>query len=448
MEISPTVRFINDWHSRPLPVETDDRLRLLLMDLIHSLVAGRDTVATTTMRRFVRTALPGQDATLWPSRERASLLGAVLANATEANAMDFDDGYRLVKGHPGAVVIPVVLALSETVPVSLEELLKAILIGYEVGLRVGRVLHAEYRDYHCSGSWGAIAAASAASYLLGLTDEEIDMAMGIAEYHAPVGLMMRCIDSPAMVKDGIGWGALAGVSATLMARQGFTGMYHLLHPVARLSQQGQEARAQLPPWDQFLLQDVYLKPYACCRWAHPAVAGVLGIRQQLMEWQRETVKKITVNTFYEATTLDHPAPTNTEQAQYSLPWSVASAWRHGFVGVQEVSGSALHDADTRAVAAKVATVRAPAFDDVFPSRTQAQVTVELSDGQLWESGIVEPPGERHTTPVGWSEVQEKFHHTLGDGATGAIQTISEAVRLTAGDESVHRLWTAMELLAD
>ena len=48
-------------------------------------------------------------------------------------------------------------------------------------------------------------------------------AAGIGEYHGPRSQMMRCIDFPTMVRDGVGWGAPSGVSAAYLACEGFTG---------------------------------------------------------------------------------------------------------------------------------------------------------------------------------------------------------------------------------
>jgi len=60
--------------------------------------------------------------------------------------------------------------------------------------------------------------AVAAAKLMGLDVEGIRQAAGIAEYHGPRSQMMRCIDYPSMVRDGVGWGAPTGVSAALLAR--------------------------------------------------------------------------------------------------------------------------------------------------------------------------------------------------------------------------------------
>ena len=59
--------------------------------------------------------------------------------------------------------------------------------------------------------------------MLGLDPAVTAEAVGIAEYHGPRSQMMRVIDHPTMLKDGSGWGAMAGVSAAYLARDGFTG---------------------------------------------------------------------------------------------------------------------------------------------------------------------------------------------------------------------------------
>ncbi len=84
-------------------------------------------------------------------------------------------------------------------------------------------LHATAADYHNSGAWNALACAAIVARALRLSPRAIEHALGIAEYQGPRGLMMRCIEHPTMGKDGSGWGAMTGVSAGLLAAEGFTG---------------------------------------------------------------------------------------------------------------------------------------------------------------------------------------------------------------------------------
>jgi len=154
-----------------------------------------------------------------------SPLGAAFAGALTIDSLDAHDGQRETKGHAGVAILPAVLAGADAIDRRFDggELLSALVVGYEVGVRAGIAAHELAVDYHSSGSWNALAAAAVAARLLGLDAAATRQALGVAEYHAPQGFMMRCIDDPAMVKDGSGWGAMTGVSAAYLAADGFTG---------------------------------------------------------------------------------------------------------------------------------------------------------------------------------------------------------------------------------
>lgn len=96
-------------------------------------------------------------------------------------------------------------------------------VAYEVSYRAGQVQHATCPDYHTSGAWTAVGVAAAIARMLGCDAEQIRLAAGIAEYYGPRSQMMRCIDFPTMLRDGVGWGAPSGFTAAYLAREGFTG---------------------------------------------------------------------------------------------------------------------------------------------------------------------------------------------------------------------------------
>ena len=102
-----------------------------------------------------------------------------------------------------------------------DQLLEAVVVGYEVAIRAGIALHARDPAYHASGAWGAVGAAAAAARLLVSTGATIS-ALGLAEYHAPIAPMMRSCAEPEMTKDACAWGASVGVSSALLAARGFT----------------------------------------------------------------------------------------------------------------------------------------------------------------------------------------------------------------------------------
>ena len=146
------------WEDLPAPVQ--EQARRCLLDLCGAAVAGAVTPVAGIARRYAG-ALHGEGrATVIGAPRGSTTVGAALANGFAASALDIDDGYRPVKGHPGAVVLPAVLAAAEQAGASGRELLTAMVVGYEVAMRAGLILHPLYDFYHGTGAWGPLGAAA------------------------------------------------------------------------------------------------------------------------------------------------------------------------------------------------------------------------------------------------------------------------------------------------
>jgi 2-methylcitrate dehydratase PrpD len=362
-----------------IPADIRHRAARLVADCLAAAYAGIPTPTARIAADYAATVMPGDDALAWFDERRLSIEGAAFANSVLANALDFDDGHRLSKGHPGAVIVPAAVALAEHVGSSVEELMTAIVLGYEISIRASIAQHATRVEYHATGSWGAIGVASVATRLLGLSYEQFEDAIGIAEYHAPISLIMRSVDEPAMTKDAIGWGALVGVSSARLAAAGFTGTRAEVLLAPDFATVGSVWR----------IDETYVKPYPSCRWGHASVRGAVGLRPQL--GSRE-ISAVTIRTFAAAAALSQELPTSVERAQYSLKWPVATALvTGGYVvddvvdGVDDPAVLAVFDRTTVAVDDKM--------DAAFPARRLAAVDVELSDGTVLSSDALEAFGE-------------------------------------------------------
>ena len=362
-----------------LPVAVRHQAKRCLMDALGALIAGSQTPVADIMRKTALEQFGGDQATIMVSGERVSAAGAALVNGFFGNALDIDDGYRNIKGHPGACALPPVLVAAELAGgCSGVELLTALVIAYELGIRAGVIRHATYDVYHSSGSWGAIAGAAAAGRLLGLTGKQLFHAMGAAEYHAPIAPMMKGIDTPSMGKDSIGWGCMVAVLSALMARDGFTGvcpLYDDAPDVQWVQNLGHE-------WE---ILNLYFKPYAACRWAQPAVAGALKIVRDHRLTPNQ-IRHIRIRTFEAATRLPNGHPRNTEEAQYNLAFPVAAALLDGEVGPAQVLPPRLHDPELLCLLDRVSTDVDPAFEAEFPAKAPAEVVVETKTGEVFRSG--------------------------------------------------------------
>jgi 2-methylcitrate dehydratase PrpD len=395
------IRFIQELAWQDLPPGVQHQTKRCLIDALGALIAGVETPPAAAVAKVAQTQFQGDEGTILVRGGKASATGVAMANGFAANALDIDDGYRLVKGHPGACTLPVILTAAELAPdCSGADFLTALAIGYELGIRAGRIRHARYAVYHSSGSWGAVAGAAAAGRILGLDADTLRHALGTAEYHAPIAPMMKGIETPSMGKDSIGWGAMVAMASVLLAREGFTG-------VEPLFSDAPDAEWIDGLGDDWMMADLYFKPYAACRWAQPAVDAALGLTSQ-HAIDPDTIRSIRIRTFAAACALSTAAPKNTEDAQYNIAFPVAVALLDGSVGPAQVLPPRIFDRELTALLAKVTTELHPSYEAAFPAKTYADVIIETNDGRRCQSERTAPRWEPPDTLPSDGELADKF----------------------------------------
>ena len=398
--------FIHHLQWDDVPLTTQNMTRRCLLDLLGVAASGTQTQLSQIIRAHTLSQFGAGDkpARVLMDGRLCSPVGAALAGGMTIDSIDAHDGYKPVKGHAGCGVLPSTLALLDAeygAEVSETELLIGLLIGYEIACRAGASLHDSVCDYHTSGAWVALAAAAIGARILKLDSEQTRHALGIAEYHGPRSQMMRCIDHPTMLKDGSGWGAMAGVSAAYLAQDGFTGA-----PAITV-----EAPGQANFWndlgDNWLICEQYFKPFPVCRWAQPAAIAALMLSSQ-HAFEVANIEKVSIGTFHESIRLVTAYPQTTEQAQYSLPFPVAAALIHKQITVKEIEGEGLKDEAVQALSQLIELYEVEAFNDLFPAQRFSQVTITLKNGSTLESGPIEASGDPEI-PLSDVEIDQKFH---------------------------------------
>ncbi|MBV1789466.1 MmgE/PrpD family protein [Marinobacterium sp. D7] len=406
--------FIHRLDAWELPPAVIDQAQRCLLDLIGVAAAGHRTRLSHILSNFVTSQYPGETPLLF-SAQHASLCGSALFGSMLIDSLDAHDGQVLTKGHVGVAILPALLAVAHEQCLNGEQLLTALVIGYEVATRAGIALHRTACDYHTSGAWNGIGVAAVVARLRGLDAKATREALGSAEFYGPRSQMMRCIDHPTMVKDGSGWGALAGVSAVLLAEAGFTGA-----PAVTLF-----GDAVTDIWQdlgqRWYILEQYFKAYPVCRWAQPAVEAVREIRRQ-PGFSVEQIEAIEIYSFHEATRLHKVLPETTEEAQYSLPFSVASALIDDCIlpeAVAETSAGLAHPM-RRALSQRVRMRETDVYNARFPAERWAHACVVMKDGRELVSQPAIARGNPEN-PLTTEELSAKF-----DGLTDGL--LSDATR--------------------
>ncbi|MFG6179596.1 MmgE/PrpD family protein [Halomonas sp. THAF12] len=389
-----------DWilDADPLPnAALEAQAKRCLLDLVGVAAGATRTELADRARRFAVSQHGGERPLLFADG-RASPTGVALHGAWLIDALDAHDGQVLTKGHAGVALLPGLLALPEVAQLSGRDFLALLTLGYEVATRAGIALHATSPDYHTSGAWNALGVAAMAGRLLGLDRRQLHHALGIAEFYGPRSQMMRCIDHPTMLKDGSGWGAMTGISAALLARDGFTGAPALTVTVPEVEHLWHDLG------HRWYLDEQYFKAYPVCRWAQPAVEAVLSLRFGVDD--PATISRIEITTFHEGKRLHVMHPDSTEQAQYSLPWSVAAALARGTLDTDAVT--TLDDPVLRALASRVEIHESDTFNARFPAERWASARLHLDGGRVLESEPCEARGNPHN-PLSDDELIAKYH---------------------------------------
>lgn len=410
-----------EWDSLPAPVR--ERARGCALDLAGALCLGslgRQFQVGLSLARGV--FAPG-DVGVLGSSETFSLVGATVAMGHSANSFDIDDGHNLIKGHPGASFAAGLLAASLKAGATYGDFLCALVAGYDVAVRSGLAIQRHYGFLHSTGTYGAVATAAVMGRMLGLDREQLNRAISIADFHAPLTPVMRSVEIPSMSKDGVPMGALVGAMAVAETLAGETGRVHTLE----LGDQ----RALLDDLgSDYEIMNLYFKPYTCCRWAHQPIRAVLDLmgREGLAA---DDVAHVTVHTFDSAARLSKAAPRDTDEAQYNIAWPVAAAVAHGDVGYAQVCDAACDDEATLGVLGRLDFVVDPELDAQFPERRLAWVEMRLADGRTLRSNVFAAEGEA-TDGITNEWLAGKFRRVTAPALLAADQ---EAVidALLAGD---------------
>lgn len=400
-----------------VPSHTRAILQKSLLDILGTMAGAVSNATSQTLYAYARKHYPaGEFIARMPfDGTPVNLLGAGWAGGFTADSLDAHEGHFTSKGHAGATVVPALLALVDALHaqgrlVSGRELLEALCLGYETGLRAGVALMATSPTYHASGGFSGIGVVCGGARLLGLDETSFRHALGIAEYFAARCPMMRLIDHPTMLRDAHGAGAYNGLNALLLAREGVTGA-----PAETL-----EADASSPYWHdlgiRWEIDAQYFKPWPVCRWAQPALTAMTLLLAEHPQLCAETLTSVRVETFQESSCLQAQRPTNADEAQYALAFPLAALIARGQVGPEEVTGASIEAPDILAVSARIEIVEAADLSVRFPEEILSRVTVRLTNGETFTSPITAALGDPDQ-PLTLADIEAKFELFAGQNLT-------------------------------
>jgi 2-methylcitrate dehydratase PrpD len=350
--------------------------------------------------------------------DRLDIMQAALMNGITSHTFDFDDTHLKTVIHPSGPVASAILALAERQPVSGEDFLHAFILGVEVECRIGNAVYPNHYDvgWHITGTAGVFGAAAAAGRLLGLSEQQMVWALGIAATQAS-GLreMFGTMCKPFHP----GNAARNGLLAALLAQKDFTS-----------SNQGIEAKrgfanvlsTKFEPKDitenlgkSFEILINTYKPFACGIVIHPAIDGCVQLRNE-HNLKADDIESIELKAHPLVLELTGKKTPHTGlEGKFSVYHSSAVAIIHGAAGESEYSDAVVRDPAVIALRDRVtAVVGAGIHED------QVHVTVRLKNGKTLEKFVEHAIGSI-ARPMSDADLEAKFRG-LAKGILPAAQT--------------------------
>ncbi len=359
------------------------------------------------------------------------MAGAALVNGTAIHGEDFDDTFEGTPVHPGAVVIPTVLAAAEVDNRSGREALAGYAVGCELLCRLAVVAPTAIHraGFHPTAVLGTFGAAAAASVTLGLNAHQMTNALGIAGSMAS-GIIEYLAEGTSTKRLHPGWAAQSGLKAAVLAKNGFDGprtvfegQHGFFFGFSDPSIKSDFSHITGDLGSVWRMTGLAFKPYACGTMCQPFVDCAIQLAKRGIDLDQVgtivcNVGEGTVHRLWEPLA-EKRQPTTPYSAKFSVPYAIAVGLLAGVAGLDQFTEQTIKDPKILRLASKISYHIDP--DDEYPANYSGHIRMTLDDGQVHE---VRQPHLRGggREPLSDAELRAKFRANAAVGKFPEVLT--------------------------
>lgn len=426
----------------PFSSELYTHARKCLLDYIAATIAGSKEYSAVESAFLGSPIAKGDVSSVIGSKTKSTPAMAALINGISAHAVELDDGQRFGNIHPGAPVISSLLAVGEAYGLSLEKVIKGIIVGYEATLRLACSIQPGHKlkGFHATGPCGTIGATLAIAAMMDFSKEQMKSALSAACTSAS-GILEMIEGDTQMMPYNAGKAASNAVVSALAGYSGFRvpedalgGKRGFLHCFA------DEVNVDLLTSfaDKYYCTSNYFKPYAACGHCHASIEASLRLRAE-GSFTIEDIEKIEVQTYKLALRgHDHTIIDGVNSARMSIPFGVATALMRGSADIDDFGVDAIRNQSLLNLVRKVSVLEDEELTRQYPSKRMAVVSVFTKDRTYRD--VVSFPKGQPENPMSLEEIIKKFYdcgHFAGM-AESSLKAVEEMVFMK-GDIQVARI---------
>lgn len=399
-----------------IPPQVLSHARLCVLDALGAALRGSREASSRLIQALAEKEGGAPLATVWGRPFKTGALQAALINGASAHALDYDDTHQAVPAHVTAAVLPAVFAAAELTGRTIGDSLTGYAAGAEVAIRTGLALGRSHvhRGWHPTGTVGTLGASAGAGRVLGLRPDQIAQALGLAATQA-AGFMQAVTGNMAKPLNA-GKASMNGLTAALLARDGFTGPADIMaidSDFATAFSEGFEpARLAFGGAAGWEIPNIAIKLFACCSLAQAAFEGGQAIyREHHLPGDHISEVEVQANP-RQVKIAGIPHPRTGSEGKFSLAYCTALGLRNAAGGPGDFEDGCLQSPGLAALVEKV-TVRA----DSALSEVSARIRVKTTGGRAVEKFIAIARGNPGN-PASAGEVKAKFRSLAGAALGG------------------------------
>ena len=366
---------------------------------------------------------------------------AAFLNSLYGHGAELDDGNKKAMGHVGVHIIPAVISLAEAENKSMDEVMVAIVSGYEAYIRISSAAQPGMvnRSFHSTGFAGAPACAVACAKLLGLNAEGIESAMSLACTMAS-GLLTYS-ESQQMIKPiNPAKAAETGVFAARLAQRGIKGPENCLegpHGWFKAVTDIVEESIITERFDHLLIHDCYFKLYPSCRHTHCGIEAAINL-YNVIKYTKKSIENVNVYIYPNAIKLAGQIkyPVDTDETKFSIYYTLACALIFGEYGVDYMKPPRC-DEKVCELIEKIHLIPDESMEVRERGIRGTRIEVTMSDGDVFSNTVLVPKGDPEN-PLSREDIIRKLK-TCANGIISNDHLIKliEYLENFGGDESIN-----------
>ena len=359
---------------------------------------------------------------------KTDVLSAAFINGVAAHVLELDDGHRGAQLHLGSVIFPTALAISEAHDLTGREFLESVIVGYEVGILLGKLVNPDHRDngFHTTGTIGTFVAGAVAAKLLKLDVDQILNTLGLCGTQA-AGLLESDHGGSMGKVLHVGKAAYNGILSAYLARNGFTGSGTIfdgdegfLRTMVLDKQEEFSLEDALRNVGNVSVRDIYFKKYPFCRHLHSSIDTALKLKASIGD-EYSHIQHILVETYEVAAQHDNYHPKNIEELKQSLPYAIAISLVVGEVSVDKINQlvefgllenySTVDDVNAiKKIVNNMTIISDDELTKLYPSKRPSNIIIRLDEvfrNGTFQNSTLLPKGDFENT-IQLKELIEKF----------------------------------------